>query len=44
MCTIILVEQEMNNSQFAQERPPQHYGAPPPSQQNGPHNSSANCK
>ncbi|XP_060879413.1 protein transport protein Sec24D-like [Metopolophium dirhodum] len=32
----------MNNSQFAQERPPQHYGAPPPSQQNGQHNSSAN--
>ncbi|KAL5234430.1 hypothetical protein ACI65C_001840 [Semiaphis heraclei] len=32
----------MNNSQFAQERPPQNYGAPPTSQQNGQHNSSSN--
>ncbi|XP_060840274.1 protein transport protein Sec24D isoform X1 [Rhopalosiphum padi] len=29
----------MNNSQFAQERPTQNYGAPPTSQQNGQHNT-----
>jgi len=44
MCYVILVDQEMNNSQFAQERPPQNYGAPPTSQQNGQHNSSSNSK
>ncbi|XP_025201157.1 protein transport protein Sec24D isoform X3 [Melanaphis sacchari] len=32
----------MNNSQFAQERPTQHYGAPPTSQQNGQYTPSNN--
>jgi hypothetical protein len=34
----------MNNSQFAQERPTQHYGAPPTSQQNGQHNTPSSSK
>jgi len=42
--TIISVDQEMNNSQFAQERPTQNYGAPPTPQQNGQHNTSSNSK
>ncbi|XP_050054355.1 protein transport protein Sec24D isoform X39 [Aphis gossypii] len=32
----------MNNSQFAQERPTQNYGALPTPQQNGQHNTSSN--
>lgn len=38
---------EMNNSQFVQEHPQQHYGAPPtPQQQNGQHNptSDSECR
>lgn len=35
----------MNNSQFVQEHPQQHYGAPPtPQQQNGQHNPTSDSE